>query len=150
MEVMDSIEIEMNDILNMMIEIEFPHPESFLKIKETLTRIGVSNTTLDDNRLYPSVVLLHKRGKYYLSHFKLLFALDGKTANISSLDLQRAKTIAHLISEWGLCSIVDSNKKEECAATFNPKLVKVIPYREKDNWTIIEKYSVGSNSKKDE
>ena len=131
-------------ILKMMIEISLPSEDSFLKIKETLTRVGVSNTTEGENRLYPSVVILHKRGKYYLSHFKYLFALDGKTANISSVDIDRFKTISKLIKDWGLCEFKYAADVTDCNKSFNPKLVKIVPFGQKDRWKIIHKYTVGS------
>jgi hypothetical protein len=88
-------------------------------------------------------VILHKQGRYYISHFKLLFLLDGKTANISDEDMKRFKTIAFLIHQWGLCDIVDEAKLADCEDCFDLKLVKIIPHREKANWQIIEKYTVG-------
>lgn len=108
------------EALKMMIEIDFDHEEDFLKIKETLTRMGVS-TTDGSKVLFPSVLILHKRGKYYLTHFKTMFILDGKTANISELDLVRFKSISHLIREWGLCRFVDSSLVEECKKSIQPK-----------------------------
>lgn len=133
----------MDEILNMMVEINLPTAESFLKIKETLTRIGVSGEG-KEKKLYPSCVILHKRGKYYISHFKLLFALDGKTANISNIDLERFKTIAYLIKQWGLATFVYDFQEAECKSVFNPKLVKIVPYSEKSDWTIIHKYTIGN------
>ena len=130
-------------ILKMMIEIKLGHPDDFLKIKETLTRIGVSSTN-EENRLYPSVVILHKQGRYYLSHFKTMFMLDGKTANISGIDIVRFKTIANLIRTWGLCEFVNETDIDECLTVFNPKLVKIIPFSQKTDWIIVDKYQVGS------
>ena len=130
-------------ILNMMIEIDLPEEDAFLKIKETLTRIGVSNTTDGDNRLYPSVVILHKRGRYYLSHFKVMFALDGKTANLSSIDVSRFRTISELVRQWGLCDFIDPTDIELCKSSFNPKLIKIVPFGEKSKWKIIQKYTIG-------
>lgn len=132
------------EILKMMIEISLPDEDSFLKIKETLTRIGVSNSTGDEKRLYPSVVILHKKGKYYLSHFKYMFALDGKTANLSSIDISRFRTVAILIKDWGLCDFVNERDIEDCKDSFNPKLVKIVPYSQKGDWKIIQKYTLGN------
>lgn len=133
----------MNEALSMMIEINLKTEDDFLKIKETLTRIGVSNSTGVENRLYPSVLILHKRGKYYLTHFKCLFLLDGKTASINQLDLVRFKTIANLIRQWGLCEFVNEADIAACEQSFNPKLVKIVPFHEKAKWKIIHKYTIG-------
>lgn len=133
----------MNEALSLMIEIKLSSPDDFLKIKETLTRVGVSNTVGEENRLYPSVLILHKRGRYYLTHFKALFLLDGKTANISSIDLSRLKTIANLIRSWGLCEFVNAEDETACIESFDPRLVKIVPFKDKQNWNIIHKYSLG-------
>lgn len=129
--------------LSMMIEIKLQKPDDFLKIRETLGRIGVSSTG-EEKRLYPSVVILHKRGKYYLAHFKTMFMLDGKSANITAIDIQRQRTIAHLVKEWGLCGFANHSDVETCKSSFNPKLVKVVPYQEKDSWEIVHKYTLGA------
>ena len=133
----------MNEALTMMIEISLKAEDDFLKIKETLERIGVSNSTGDDKRLYPSVLILHKRGKYYLTHFKTMFMLDGKVSSISEIDIARFKTVANLIRQWGLCEFVNAADIASCEESFNPKLVKIVPYGEKSNWKIIHKYTIG-------
>jgi hypothetical protein len=134
----------MQEALDLMIEITLPDPDHFLKIKETLTRIGVSSSTEGTKRLYPSVVILHKKGKYYLTHFKCMFLLDGKSANLSAADIVRFRTIAKLIKDWGLCSFNKNEDIMNCDSSFNPKLIKIVPFREKGNWEIVAKYSVGT------
>lgn len=133
----------MNEALTMMIEISLKAEDDFLKIKETLERIGVSNSTGADKRLYPSVLILHKRGRYYLTHFKTMFMLDGKVSSISEIDIARFKTVANLIRQWGLCDFVRVEDVASCEELFNPKLVKIVPFHEKSNWQIIHKYTIG-------
>ena len=120
-----------------MLEIVLSQPDDFLKVKETLTRVGVA---AEGNRLFQSVHVLHKRGRYYLTHFKELMALDGCETSLSREDLQRRNTIATLLSDWGLVTIVRPELYTDRAPM---KLIKVIPFREKQNWQLIPKYEIG-------
>ena len=121
-----------------LLEIEFKESDDFLKIKETLTRIGVASRK--DNKLYQSCHILHKQGKYYLVHFKELFKLDGKPADISDNDIERRNAIAKLLSEWGLLSLV-----EPVGAIAPMNQIKIISYKDKDKWELISKYNIGGN-----
>ena len=121
-----------------MVEIELEEPDDFLKVKETLTRIGVASKK--DNKLFQSCHILHKQGKYYIVHFKELFALDGKPTDFSDNDVGRRNTIANLLQEWGLISIV-SGDTEENVAPMNQ--IKIISFSEKDEWELITKYNIG-------
>lgn len=123
-------------LIETFIEVEIGHDEDFLKIKETLTRIGVASTK--DKKLYQSCHILHKQGKYYITHFKELFALDGKPTNFTAEDQARRDSIAKLLEEWGLVTIVTELDEARPSAH-----VKVLPYREKNNWQLIAKYSIG-------
>jgi hypothetical protein len=121
-----------------LLEIEFKESDDFLKIKETLTRIGVASRK--DNKLYQSCHILHKQGKYYLVHFKELFKLDGKPADISDNDIERRNAIAKLLSECGLLSLV-----EPVGAIAPMKQIKIISYKDKDKWELISNYNIGGN-----
>jgi hypothetical protein len=121
-----------------LLEIEFKESDDFLKIKETLTRIGVASRK--DNKLYQSCHILHKQGKYYLVHFKELFKLDGKPADISDNDIERRNAIAKLLSEWGLLSLV-----EPVGAIAPMNQIKIISYKDKEKWELISKYNIGGN-----
>ena len=121
-----------------MVEIELEEPDDFLKVKETLTRIGVASKK--DNKLFQSCHILHKQGKYYIVHFKELFALDGKPTDFSDNDVGRRNTIANLLQEWWLISIV-SGDTEENVAPMNQ--IKIISFSEKDEWELIPKYNIG-------
>ena len=121
-----------------MVEIELEEPDDFLKVKEPLTRIGVASKK--DNKLFQSCHILHKQGKYYIVHFKELFALDGKPTDFSDNDVGRRNTIANLLQEWGLISIV-SGDTEENVAPMNQ--IKIISFSEKDEWELIPKYNIG-------
>lgn len=136
-----------NPALNWMIEIKLKKPDDFLKIKETLTRIGISSEENTVPTLYPSCVILHKQGKYYLSHFKFMFMLDGKRANIGSLDIRRFRTIAHLLRTWGLCDFAYESDVILAEDNFNPKLVKIVPFSQKNKWNIVHKYDISGNKK---
>ena len=127
------------DIGNML-EISFKENDDFLKIRETLTRIGVASRK--DKTLYQSCHILHKRGKYYLVHFKELFALDGKESTISENDLARRNAIARLLEEWELLSIVDNTQTATPLAPMSQ--IKVLPHKEKPEWNLIAKYNIGS------
>lgn len=126
-----------------MLEIYLNEPDDFLKVKETLTRIGVSSSR-DTNVLYQSCHILHKQGKYFILHFKELFMLDGKPSTFTLDDLQRRNTIATLLSDWNLLSIVD---KESCKDCSNLKQIKIISFREKGEWQLKSKYNIGNVKK---
>ena len=121
-----------------MIEVELREPDDFLKVRETLTRIGVASRK--EKKLYQSCHILHKQGKYYIVHFKELFALDGKKANLSLNDVQRRNRIVQLLGDWGLVSI---NNKESIADVAPLSQIKVLAYREKGDWTLESKYNIG-------
>lgn len=120
------------------LEVELRSPDDFLKIRETLSRIGVASRR--DQVLYQSCHILHKQGRYYIVHFKELFALDGKPTDLSENDLQRRNTVARLLSDWGLLIILDAELFLDCAPLSQ---IKVLSYREKDQWTRVTKYSIG-------
>lgn len=127
--------------LNELVEVNLPDADAFLKIKETLTRIGVSSR--HKKELFQSCHILHKRGKYYILMFKELFRLDGKPANITEDDIKRRNTIVRLLEEWGLLTVVDHDQIEnQCSMN----QVKVIPYHEKEEWTLTAKYTIGRKS----
>ena len=121
-----------------MIEVGLKEPDDFLKVRETLTRIGVASRK--ERKIYQSCHILHKQGKYYIVHFKELFALDGKNTNITENDVQRRNRISQLLSDWGLVSIVDSNKVGDLAPL---NQIKVISFKEKGDWTLESKYNIG-------
>ena len=123
-----------------MLEISFKENDDFLKIRETLTRIGVASRK--DKTLYQSCHILHKRGRYYLVHFKELFALDGKESTITENDLGRRNAITRLLEEWELLSIVNASKSSEPLAPMSQ--IKVLPHKEKDEWNLIAKYNIGT------
>jgi len=120
-----------------MVEILLSEPDDFLKVRETLTRIGVASRK--EKKLYQSCHILHKQGKYYIVHFKELFALDGKRANLSVNDVQRRNRIIQLLSDWGLVTTVTDEQLD--IAPLNQ--IKVISYKEKGNWTLETKYNIG-------
>ena len=121
-----------------MIEVELREPDDFLKVRETLTRIGVASRK--EKKLYQSCHILHKQGKYYIVHFKELFALDGKKANLSLNDVQRRNRIVQLLGDWGLVSI---NSKESISDVAPLSQIKVLSYKEKGEWTLESKYNIG-------
>ena len=121
-----------------MIEVALREPDDFLKVRETLTRIGVASRK--EKKLYQSCHILHKQGKYYIVHFKELFALDGKKANLSLNDVQRRNRIVQLLGDWGLVSI---NSKESIADVAPLSQIKVLAYKEKGDWTLESKYNIG-------
>jgi hypothetical protein len=127
--------IEIEDLL----EVRLKDEDDFLKVKETLTRIGVASRK--DKTLYQSCHILHKRGKYYIVHFKELFALDGKSTDFEDNDLARRNTIAKLLQEWGLVEIVRESQAEQPVAPLSQ--IKIISYREKDEWELMAKYNIG-------
>ena len=121
-----------------MIEVSLREPDDFLKVRETLTRIGVASRK--EKKIYQSCHILHKQGKYYIVHFKELFALDGKKANLSLNDVQRRNRIVQLLGDWGLVTI---NSKESIADVAPLSQIKVLAYREKGDWTLESKYNIG-------
>ncbi len=121
-----------------MVEVTLGQPDDFLKVRETLTRIGVASRK--ERKLYQSCHILHKQGKYYIVHFKELFALDGKSTNLSLNDVQRRNRIIQLLSDWGLVSVVDSEKISDVAPL---NQIKVLAFKEKDEWTLESKYNIG-------
>ena len=128
--------------LETLVEVKLTDDENFLKVRETLSRIGVSSKK--EKILYQSCHILHKQGQYYIVHFKALFALDGKPSNFSEEDIGRRNTIANLIAEWGLVTLVDPAKSKEPVATMAQ--IKVIPFREKGDWELTTKYNIGRKS----
>jgi hypothetical protein len=120
------------------LEVILVQPDDFLKVRETLTRIGVASRK--DKILYQSCHILHKQGKYYIVHFKELFALDGKQADLSDNDLERRNTIAKLLSDWGLVKIIDNTKFTELAPLSQ---IKVIAHKDKHEWDLQTKYNIG-------
>ena len=123
-----------------MVECTLKEPDDFLKIRETLTRIGVASRK--DKTLYQSCHILHKQGRYYIVHFKELFALDGKPTNFSENDQARRNTIANLLSEWGLIVLVNSERTAELVVPLNQ--LKILAYKEKEEWTLTAKYNIGN------
>ena len=121
------------------VEIELIEDDDFLKIKETLTRIGISSRK--ENKLYQSCHILHKRGKYAILHFKELLSMDGLETNISENDIARRNTIVNLLEEWELLDIIDPDKTEEPVVGLNQ--IKILPFKEKDDWELIPKYHIG-------
>ena len=121
-----------------MIEVALREPDDFLKVRETLTRIGVASRK--EKKLYQSCHILHKQGRYFIVHFKELFALDGKKANLSLNDVQRRNRIVQLLGDWGLVSI---NSKESIADVAPLSQIKVLAYKEKHQWTLESKYNIG-------
>ena len=120
-----------------MLEVSLKEPDDFLKVRETLSRIGVASRK--DKKLFQSTHILHKQGKYYICHFKELFALDGKSTNISENDIARRNTIANLLSDWGLVNVVGTSSVEPAPLS----QIKVISFREKNEWILETKYNIG-------
>lgn len=127
------------NVLDNLIEVTLPNEEDFLKIKETLTRIGVASKK--DRKLYQSCHILHKQGKYYIVHFKELFALDGKPSNFSEEDVGRRNTIASLLEEWGLLKLVVSEKSREPRTPLSQ--IKILAYKDRNDWELVAKYNIG-------
>ena len=126
-----------------MVEIVLNEPDDFLKVRETLTRLGLASR--NEKKLYQSCHILPKQGRYYLVHFKELFALDGKHANLTLNDVQRRNRIAQLLADWGLISIVDVNKITDIAPL---NQIKVLAYKDKQDWILETKYNIGSKKKR--
>jgi hypothetical protein len=131
--------VETMTTLESLVEVKLKTDEDFLKVRETLSRIGVASKK--EKILYQSCHILHKQGLYYIVHFKELFGLDGKPSNFSEEDVARRNTIANLIAEWGLVILVDTNKTKEPIAAMSQ--IKIIPFKEKNEWELITKYSIG-------
>ena len=125
-----------------MLEVTLNEPDDFLKIRETLTRIGVASRK--DNKLYQSCHILHKQGRYFIVHFKELFLLDGKKSNLEENDVARRNTIATLMSDWGLLSIDNKDKLQPIAPL---RQIKIISFKDKDQWELCPKYNIGNGSK---
>jgi hypothetical protein len=121
-----------------MLEVTLPEPDNFLKIRETLTRIGIASRK--ENKLFQSCHILHKQGRYFIVHFKELFALDGKESNITSNDVERRNTVAGLLQDWGLLTIVDNTKAEPKVSLSQ---IKVVAFKEKNEWDLVPKYNIG-------
>ncbi len=125
-----------------MLEITLNEPDDFLKVRETLTRIGVASRK--DSKLFQSCHILHKQGRYFIVHFKELFLLDGKPSNLVENDIQRRNTIATLLGDWGLVSILNPELAKDIAPL---RQIKVIPYKDKHMWELCPKYNIGNNTK---
>lgn len=125
--------------LESLVEVRLTNPENFLKIKETLTRIGIASKK--SNTLFQTAHILHKKGKYYIVHFKEMFGLDNQDITFTEDDLARRNTIANLLEDWGLVDIVDQNKTEYPVAPMS--YIKVLPFSEKGNWILQPKYQIG-------
>jgi len=139
------VEPQINWSQDQMIEITLNEPDDFLKVRETLTRIGVASRK--EKKLYQSCHILHKQGRYYIVHFKELFALDGKRANITVNDVQRRNRIIQLLLDWGLVSVVSTDKVNDIAPL---NQIKVISYKEKNDWNLETKYNIGKRKKSEE
>ena len=131
---MESYESEVKDL----IEVTFPEKDDFLKIRETLTRIGVASRK--EQELYQSCHILHKRGKYYITHFKELFILDGKPSNLDENDIGRRNTIINLLQQWNLLKVVNPDRIKEPTAPLSQ--IKIIPFKEKKEWILTPKYNL--------
>ena len=123
----------------LMLEVTLAEPDDFLKVKETLTRIGIASRR--DNKLYQSCHILHKQGRYFIVHFKELFLLDGKRSNFELGDVQRRNTIGTLLQDWGLVEIQNKEVSKDCAPM---RQIKIIGYKDKDQWELCPKYNIGN------
>lgn len=130
---------------DMMVEITLNEPDDFLKVRETLTRIGVASRK--EKKIYQSCHILHKQGKYYIVHFKELFALDGKHANLTLNDIQRRNRIVQLIADWGLVTLISPEKITDIAPL---NQIKVLAYKDKGDWILETKYNIGKKIKPQE
>jgi hypothetical protein len=133
----------MNDLLNSLVEVKIAEEEDFLKIKETLTRIGVASRK--EKKLYQSCHIFHKQGKYYIVHFKEMFAIDGKPSNFSDEDKGRRNKIIELLQDWGLLKVIESDMIKDPLASMSQ--IKIINHKEKDDWTLEAKYNMGRKKK---
>jgi hypothetical protein len=135
--------VEENNIVewnvSKMLEVTLTEPDDFLKVRETLTRIGVASRK--ENKLFQSCHILHKQGRYFIVHFKELFMLDGKKSNLELSDIQRRNTIATLLADWGLVEIQNPEVAQDCAPM---RQIKIIGFKEKDDWELCPKYNIGN------
>ena len=138
-------EPEVNWTSDQMVEISLGEPDDFLKVRETLTRIGVASRK--EKKIYQSCHILHKQGRYYIVHFKELFALDGKHANLTVNDVQRRNRIIQLLVDWGLVEILNADKIQDIAPL---NQIKVLSYKDKGDWILETKYNIGAKKKKEE
>jgi hypothetical protein len=125
-----------------MLEVTLNEPDDFLKVRETLTRMGVASRK--EQKLFQSCHILHKQGRYFCCHFKELFLLDGKKSNLEENDIQRRNTIAQLLSDWGLVNIVDKSKMHDKAPL---RQIKIVSFKEKPEWDLVPKYNIGNDSR---
>ena len=140
-----TVEPQVNWSQDKMVEVRLNEPDDFLKVRETLTRIGVASRK--EKKLYQSCHILHKQCKYYIVHFKELFALDGKYANLTVNDVQRRNRITRLLADWGLINVV----KEDSIGDIAPlNQIKVLPYKDKHDWILEQKYNIGKKTKTEE
>ena len=142
---MNTVEPEVKWSQDAMIEVSLNEPDDFLKVRETLTRIGVASRK--EKKIYQSCHILHKQGRYYIVHFKELFALDGKHANLTQNDVQRRNRIIQLLSDWGLITIMNVSKITDIAPL---NQIKVLAYKEKHEWILETKYNIGKKKKTEE
>ena len=143
MSVVKEPEVQWNP--DQMVEVTLNEPDDFLKVRETLTRIGVASRK--EKKIYQSCHILHKQGRYFLVHFKELFALDGKHANLTSNDVQRRNRIAQLLADWGLVGVVDAIRIQDIAPL---NQIKVLSFKDKGDWILEAKYNIGAKKKKEE
>jgi len=129
------------EIVKDLVEVTFPEKDDFLKIRETLSRIGVASRR--EQELFQSCHILHKRGKYYITHFKELFILDGKPSNLDENDIGRRNTIINLLQQWNLLKVVNPDSINEPTAPLSQ--IKIIPFKEKKDWILTPKYNIGNN-----
>lgn len=132
----------MSSVVDTLLEIKLGEDDDFLKVRETLTRIGVASRK--DKTLYQSCHILHKQGRFYIVHFKEMFALDGKPSDFSDEDKGRRNTIAKLLEDWGLVTILDPQQAANPRAALNQ--IKILPHKEKDQWTLVTKYNIGKKN----
>lgn len=131
--------------INELVEVTLPDPDNFLKVRETLSRIGVASKK--DKTLYQSCHILHKQGRYYIVHFKQLFLLDGKQSDFTEDDRSRLNTIANLLNEWELVTLVDEDKSSDPVAPLSQ--IKIISHKEKNEWNLVAKYNIGKKRKEE-
>ena len=131
----------MVDLIDTFLEVALAKPDDFLKVKETLTRIGISSKK--DKNLYQSCHILHKQGRYYIIHFKELFALDGKETNITTNDIARRNTIASLLEKWGLLAVLENEYNDFDIQLPSLAQLKIVSFKEKNEWNLVSKYNIG-------
>lgn len=139
---MNASDTEVSWSADQMVEVILNEPDDFLKVRETLTRIGVASRK--EKKLYQSCHILHKQGRYYIVHFKELFALDGKHANLTVNDVQRRNRIARLLGDWGLITVVNQDQVSDIAPL---NQIKVLSYKDKGDWILEQKYNIGKKGK---